>query len=913
MRGAVLRLVCVVLAGAASAAELVVNGGFENGLLGFEAHDNAQVVAEAPHSGAACVRIEGTPERNSFVQQSVKIEGGQEVVLSVWVRSEGVPEGADCKAYWNLWQGERLIASAAPLPRVSGNTPWTRQAARVRLPAEANRVSLILQLHRAPGRVWFDDLSLAPVASAAEEARRAAQSAGQARQVSEAAAWSREAPELAPGVRFAARGEGLFLCNERLALHLAGPEGGFGLCGLVDLALGRAFVMPGFDRSLWRVELRPKSAFAHSAVVTHASEAPAAACSYAVEGNGPEVVLRLSWKGVPAEGEEGAVVDAEATVSLRAGDMARWRLRVAARKSGLGLWLVDFPRFPALAASGEDTASTDYLAIPMQQGWRWRDPRHTANWGEGWADYPGGGKSMQFEAYCPGDAGGGGLYLATEDPACCRKTALVSARGDAFSYAVRHYPPNMGNETAYEVPYPVVTGVFSGDWWDAARVYRRWALRQPWSAAGPVRGRSSVPDWLKRLGVWAQGDLPGQEYADMAAQAQRVISFQEDMGVPLAFHAYLWQRGAVHDRGYPFLLPPKPGAREFVQRLRDAGVRVIPYLNLYSADGAGPRFDAEGLRDLAMRTQRGGLYGDPAGLLPMCPAAPRWQGLLGEQFAGVLEALPVDGLYLDQLTGAPFLCFSEAHGHPCGGGNHFYDGMRRIALAAKNAVGPDRMVFGENISEGYNDVVDAQLPWTDLHPDRLLPLYQTVYADYTIRFGLFLGRPDLWGESAGFYSKVAWSFVIGQQPGWVMFGILSDFDKPAYAPQRAFLRDVAACRRAALEFLQDGEFLRPLDFGQPPIAVAWDEFSTARQGALPPVLNGVWRSPAGDIGVALANWTGAARQVTVTPQREWDLKGALRRRLCQAGSWDQAAPADPAGVVVDLPPHTAAVLELHGE
>jgi len=31
------------------------------------------------------------------------------------------------------------------------------------------------------------------------------------------------------------------------------------------------------------------------------------------------------------------------------------------------------------------------------------------------------------------------------------------------------------------------------------------------------------------------------------------------------------------------------------------------------------------------------------------------------------------------------------------------------------------MTFGENTSEGYNDLIDAQLPWAELTPDRNLP------------------------------------------------------------------------------------------------------------------------------------------------------------------------------------------------
>jgi len=908
---AALALVLFRLHAAEPASGLLANGGVEDGLIGYDGHVGATVVTDGPHSGTRCARIDGATDRNSFVQQTIAVQGGREYDVSVWLRSQDVPAGADCKAYWNIWEGDELLESAAPLPRFGGTAPWTQQACRTRLPAAASRVTLIVQIYQATGVLWVDDLAFTPVATAAETSRAEAVVAGQAAEIARAIEVSRSAAEVVPGVRFAAGHDGIHLSNDRLSLHFGGPAEGYGLRGLTDLALQRAYVVPGHATDLWRVELRPTAAYLYAGRVALAGGAPVAGCAHRVEAHGMEAVLHLTWQGVVSEGLP--AVDAEATVSLDAAGAVRWRLQVTSTAPGQALWLVDFPRFAGVGASGEPTAATDYLALPMQQGWRWPDPRRTLDWGEGWADYPGGGKSMQFEAYCAGDEAGGGLYLATEDPACCRKGVLAKGQGDAFSYAWRHYPAGMGRVTAYEMPYPVVTGAFSGDWWDAAQIYRRWALAQPWSAGGPVRTRRDIPDWLRGLGAWAQGDLPGQEFSDMAAQARRVIGFQETAGGPLAFHAYVWQHSADHDKGYPFLLPAKPGAREFTQRLRDAGVRVVPYLNIFSGDGGGPRFGPEGLFNLSLRSDRGGLYADPAHLVPMCPSAPRWQQILAEQFAGTLAALPVDGLYLDQLTGAPFLCFDETHGHAAGGGDHFYQGMRRLCGAAKAAVGPERMTFGENISEGYNDLVDAQLPWAELQLDRILPLYQAVYADYVIRFGLFIGRPDTGGAGAGYYSKLAWTFVVGQQPGWIMLGILNELDQPEFAPHRAALRDLVTNRLAALDFVQYGQFLRPLSLGETPLALAWDDWSTPRPGALPPVLNGVWRAPDGRIGIALANWTAEPRSLVVPVRAEWGLRGALQYRRLQGAQWTAPAAVEAGGVAVTLAAHSVAVVALQGE
>jgi len=49
-----------------------------------------------------------------------------------------------------------------------------------------------------------------------------------------------------------------------------------------------------------------------------------------------------------------------------------------------------------------------------------------------------------------------------------------------------------------------------------------------------------------------------------------------------------------------------------------------------------------------------------------------------------------DGLYLDQLTGAAFMCFDPKHGHPVGGGDFFHQGLRAICRDARAALAESR-------------------------------------------------------------------------------------------------------------------------------------------------------------------------------------------------------------------------------
>ena len=42
---------------------------------------------------------------------------------------------------------------------------------------------------------------------------------------------------------------------------------------------------------------------------------------------------------------------------------------------------------------------------------------------------------------------------------------------------------------------------FKGDWWQVARIYRDWAMRQKWTAKGPIAGRADFPQSFKDLDV----------------------------------------------------------------------------------------------------------------------------------------------------------------------------------------------------------------------------------------------------------------------------------------------------------------------------------------------------------------------------------------------------------------------------
>ena len=180
----------------------------------------------------------------------------------------------------------------------------------------------------------------------------------------------------------------------------------------------------------------------------------------------------------------------------------------------------------------------------------------------------------------------------------------------------------------YVLPYALAIGVTAGDaplWYEAAQLYREWAVVQrgaAWIAGGTVRERPHVfPPWLLRTNVWAntgwqcydrfnvtQGDPP-TAVTNAAAFAKRIGLGDSSPAGPLALHWYEWQCGFSHlctnlsagrfrfDTMYPDYFPARRGQGfvEAVDELRTKhGVRTLPYINARIFDEASASYQHQG-------------------------------------------------------------------------------------------------------------------------------------------------------------------------------------------------------------------------------------------------------------------------------------------------------------------------------
>jgi hypothetical protein len=314
------------------------------------------------------------------------------------------------------------------------------------------------------------------------------------------------------------------------------------------------------------------------------------------------------WKGLDLPDEPGAV-DVRAEVRLESGTGAsEWRIGVVNRSKRYGVWSTDYPLLCGVAAPGVADA------LLPRGNWGGSLMRHFAGRFDG--HYPSHACPVPFLAYQSGEAG---LYLAAHDGAAREKHLTVTREQDV---AFRLLAENAGMPGAAGVPdYPVVIAAYAGDWWQAARLYRDWALKQVWASKGPLRQRDDAPAILQNLGFWMllSGKPDGVEKA--MREAERLYA-----GVPVGVHWYCWHQ-IPFDNSYPEYFPTLDGMADATRTMTARGQTVMPYINARLWDRDIPSF-AQAYPAACKQpsgTNYVETYGSGRNLVPMCPYTATWQ------------------------------------------------------------------------------------------------------------------------------------------------------------------------------------------------------------------------------------------------------------------------------------------------
>ena len=436
--------------------------------------------------------------------------------------------------------------------------------------------------------------------------------------------------------------------------------------------------------------------------------------------------------------------------------------------------------------------------------------------------------SMQYLAAYKAKSG---IYFGIHDPAPVLKRYDVRASDGIAKFAVYQIAEN-GTlpKNSFTLSGKCVWKTLCGDWYDASKIYSRFVRSEAeWI---PKLGRPDTPQKFKEIPFWvcdyipnspSQGDnrpmklSAGSDIYEEGYWYKAVIELQRELDVPIAYHVYNWHTNPFNVN-YPHFLPAKEEFKKGLRELKKHNIYVTPYINALSWE---TRDDFDGIFDftfentgkaLSVKLEDGRICTSPYPqthndgksvlLAATCPSTATWQKIIKDLSKEMEETLDIDGIYFDQISaghGRP--CYDPTHGHPLGGGRHWYDGSRKLMRDIIKEKPQEAFYFSEDNTEEYMDLFDGFLTWRWLM-NEAVPAFPTVYAGYI----QMLGRSVLGTKKDDvefFKYTLAKAFLYGQQLGWIKADVI-------YSEKKlAFLKTLVRERYKYTSLFCDSEMLRP--------------------------------------------------------------------------------------------------------
>ena len=666
------------------------------------------------------------------------------------------------------------------------------------------------------------------------------------------------------GVTLLAHGEAPVLENNAMRILFADARRGWGVTGIVNKVAGNVRFLRDTTREidLWQVFFAKEKDGKRVECKEVSNRSPA---KRRIERDGTRTTF--IFEGIDLPDEPGAV-DVRATVELEPGmGGSLWTLEVTNRSRVFGLTRTKYPVLKRVTDDGAGDVmmpSVNFGAFIQRKrdSKKIPDPRMV-----GYMGY-----SPMVSAFNLGDAG---LYVAAHDGAGHDKYFdLKGEQNVSFYTPVENmgYVGRAGNSSGY----PVCVACYKGDWWQAAKLYRKFALRQVWTAKGPICRRADYPKTMSETPLWINIHGDSDVATNTLAAAKKVYP---DFATGLHWHR--WNLPG-HDVNYPEYFPTVPGVSNAVAACRAMGQMPMIYTNgrLWDAGTMGWRFAQPYATVQDDGTPYIERYGNRRAQGIMCPYTREWQDVMNElarRITGPEVGAPA--LFMDQIgAAAPKLCFNPAHGHTLGGGTYWFDGYRRLlARAHATTFANGAFLTTEGSAEPWMDNVDGYLIVT-MRQANDVPFYPAVYSGYTTYFC---------SPQHGLDDETSWRYLQTREALWgVELGWFSPsfLTAPGMAAKREIVGSLCRLRMKHKDFLAYGTLLDEARFAAPPATVRlrwrprWVSRGKPQDFDAPTVIGNIWRNSSDtetllflanisdeEQTVTLANEGFADRVVTLPP------------------------------------------------
>ncbi len=810
------------------------------------------------------------PKEPSFVRvEKIKVTVGVTYEISYSMKGSGKVFPMVCQ-----YTKSKILPTFVPNPAKKwqqGTAEWQQYKFEFTPADKAKDISLVF---RVSGKLSFDEVSMTTEKTQAQ------------------AKVNRQNIKPVPVV-----GKIVELANRNIALKFYPPAQGGGLLGIKN-SRGFEFINGNASALLWKIVMRripakPASlteltklsldperddsgarrddAGAKTATIELLSNSLKSA-KYSVERQPGKLLMR--WNGIDVKDEK-AVLDVWVEVKLTPNDkFARFRVGFNNRSKNYTVFYQYGPFVEGIFPKDNKTEK-DFLASPVYLGRLINNPVKNGILGKAERFQPNrSGHSMQFDAYYHN---GNGLYMGCFDGEQNIKRYYMKSSSGGLSWAMVNVPNNMKVvPQQWQTPYDIVLRCFKGDWYDAAQIYRKWALKQSWTAEKALIVRASTPQWFKNIDEWFNWGVPN---GYKLLYLPKVIDIMQ--GLNPGVIAYYWGKGGYFHKMNPERFPLRQADLDYLKQAKKHNFKTMGYIQAICWDMDTASFKKFGIE----RTVRD-FYGRPVvwdfsaakkdpNVCGIAFPGKKWTELLGDTIEKMASVAKFNAAYLDSNNHAgTYLNSNPRFGSDSGGGNTYIKANQQMMRTIKKRVrkiDPGFCLTAESFWEGNMAELDAYMTCNTTYQYlsknvTAIPLAQAVYHDYAIFYSAWLGKYGLAEPGAtGYLAQNGQAFVWGIKPGWNQPTFLVKYKNHEIGLSSSAKRYRAYS--ASRKFLLYGTMLRqPKAVSIKKIPVNWHRSYSKRlwRIELPVVMHSAWRAPNGTLGLVFYNMTNQPQKITLT-------------------------------------------------
>jgi len=546
----------------------------------------------------------------------------------------------------------------------------------------------------------------------------------------------------------------------------------------------------------------------------------------------------------------------------------------------------------------------------------------------------------------------GGLYMGAHDEQCNVKTLEYYNYGDGIKLEFKLFPGGI-TRGRYKMQYDMVLGVFEGDWYEAADIYRSWYEDSKVNKPLKLFANKELPLWMDESpvivtypvrGTGDTGDMSVNEYFPYSNAIPYLDRLSEGFDSKIMALLMHWEGTAPW--APPYVWPPFGGEdifKEFIDRAHEKGWLVgvygsgigwtnESYLVPEYTEIAQKKYLEQNLQEVMCESPEGEigisrLIGYPIRSgYDMCPAC----DFVGDTVACEVEKIVASGCdyiqYFDQnLGGGPCICYSKKHGHPFAPGKWENEAMinvfkklqheirkqgSKVIIGCENSASEPFMTYLQFNDLRYEVAYNVGVP---------IPLYSYIYHEYVNNF---MGNQcwvfncfDLEKSEENLQFRLAYSFTAGDMMtvvlgdgGKLIWGWCMDWNaiKPDQNAAIQLVKNLNTWRIFnAKPFLRYGRMERPYS-----LIYEYDrEFTMNQIGkmSVPSLITSRWRAPNGRNAQIVVNYTNCKQCFSLRPYKydfRWMIvySDAKKEEATRYG-------VDKLGMELEIEPLSAVLLE----